>query len=155
ALWGEQWAQAVSYLQQAGTKAAARSAHREAVAYFEQALAALGHLPESQNTREQAVDLRLDLRNALYPLGDRARVYAYLQEAETLARALEDARRLGWVSIHMSNYAWLMGDPAVAVEVGQRALGIASTVEDLGLQVETTYRLGLAHWALGDYRRAM
>jgi class 3 adenylate cyclase/tetratricopeptide (TPR) repeat protein len=151
---GEQWAKAVAYLRQAGAKAATRSAHREAVAYFEQALAALGHLPESRDTSEPAIDLRFDLRNSLYPLGEPERVYTYLQEAETLAGALEDPRRLAWISVYMSNYAWLMGDPDRAVEAGQRALAIASTVEDIALRVETTYRLGLAYWALGDYRRA-
>src|SRR5207342_539109 len=38
ALRGGFWDKAVSYLRQAGTKAFARSANREAVAYFEQAL---------------------------------------------------------------------------------------------------------------------
>jgi predicted ATPase len=97
---GELWDQAMGYLRQAGAKAAGRSALREAVAYFEQALAALGHLPECRETLEIAIDLRFDLRNALYPLGERERVYAYLQEAEALAGALEDARRMGWVSPH-------------------------------------------------------
>ena len=115
----------MDYLQQAGAKAAGRSAHREAVAYFEQALTALGHLPESRATMEQAIDLRFDLRNALYPLGERERVYAYLQEAEALAGALEDRRRLGWTSVYLSNYFWLRGDRDHAVEAGQRALAIA------------------------------
>jgi len=35
----------------------ARSAYREAVGYFEQALSALPHLPETRATREQAIDL--------------------------------------------------------------------------------------------------
>jgi class 3 adenylate cyclase/tetratricopeptide (TPR) repeat protein len=154
ALRGERWTQAVTYLQQAGAKAVGRSAHREAVGYFEQALEALGHLPESRVTMEQAIDLRFELRNSLYPLGELERVYACLQEAEALAGALEDPRRLGWVSIYMSSYSWTMGDPNRAVEAGHRALGIASTVEDVALLVETTYRLGQAYWALGEYRRA-
>ncbi len=154
ALRGERWEQAVGYLQQAGVKAAGRSAHREAVAYFEQALVALGHLPESRDTLELAIDLRFDLRNSLYPLGEPERTYAYLQEAEVLAGALQDPRRLAWVATHMMTQSWTMGDPEPAVEAGQRALGIAGTVEDLALQVETTYRLGLAYWSLGDYRRA-
>src|SRR3954470_6784587 len=49
---GERWEQATHYLQQAGTKTAGRSAHHEAAAYFEQALAALGHLPRSPATDE-------------------------------------------------------------------------------------------------------
>ena len=41
ALRGEDWEKAVTYLQQAGAKALARSAHREAVRCFEEALTAL------------------------------------------------------------------------------------------------------------------
>ena len=68
ALRGELWDKALTYCRQAGEKAMARSAYREAVAYFEQALSALSHLPEQRDTREQAIDLRLALRSALSPL---------------------------------------------------------------------------------------
>jgi predicted ATPase len=79
---GEVWDKALAYGRQAGEKALARSAHREAVAYFEQALSALAHLPETRDTREQAIDLRLALRTALRPLGDLERIMTYLREAE-------------------------------------------------------------------------
>src|SRR5262249_26568463 len=69
ALRGEIWEKAVRYLRQAGARALARSANRESAACFEQALTALGHLPESRQTMEQAIDLRFDLRNSLLPLG--------------------------------------------------------------------------------------
>jgi hypothetical protein len=72
-----------------------QSAHREAVGCFEQALSALVHLPEQRDTREQGIDLRLALHSALYPLGDSARILAYLREAKSLAAALNDPRRLG------------------------------------------------------------
>ena len=62
---GELWEQAVTYLHQAGAKALARSANREAASSFEQALTALGHLPEARETLELAIDLRFDLRTAL------------------------------------------------------------------------------------------
>ncbi len=88
----------------------ARSAHREAVGYFEQALSALAHLPENRDTREQAIDLRLALRNALFPSGDLGRILAYLREAEALAVALDDPRRLGQVSLLQSNCFRYMGD---------------------------------------------
>src|SRR5262249_9929694 len=58
---GEVWDKTVAYCRQAGEKAMARSAYREAVGYFEQALSALTHLPEQRATREQAIDLRLAL----------------------------------------------------------------------------------------------
>src|SRR5207237_9417703 len=59
ALRGEVWAKALAYCRQAGERAMARSAHHEARGYFEQALSALPHLPETRDRREQAVDLRL------------------------------------------------------------------------------------------------
>ena len=68
ALRGEVWDKALAYCRQAGEKAMARSAHREAVGYFEQALSALPHLPEQRDTHEQAIDLRLALRTALVRL---------------------------------------------------------------------------------------
>src|SRR5262249_14238912 len=65
ALRGEVWDKALAYCLQAGEKSLARSAHREAAGYFEQALSALAHLPEQRDTREQAIDIRFALRNAL------------------------------------------------------------------------------------------
>src|SRR6185437_13586740 len=56
---------ALRYARQAGLKGVSRSANREAVTFFEQALSALEHLPESRSTLEQAIDLRLDMRQAL------------------------------------------------------------------------------------------
>ena len=52
ALRGEVWDKALAYCRQAGEKTMARSAHREAVGYFEQALSALPHLPETRDTSD-------------------------------------------------------------------------------------------------------
>jgi predicted ATPase len=68
ALHGELWEKAVAYLRQAGLRAVARAAFREAVVHLEQALGALRHLPETRATTELTIDLRIDLRNALLPL---------------------------------------------------------------------------------------
>ena len=55
---GEVWDKAVTYCQQAGTKAYAGSAYREAVGYWEQALEALAHLPPDRPMLEQAADVQ-------------------------------------------------------------------------------------------------
>src|SRR5262245_12796292 len=65
---GEVWAKAVEYLRRAGIGAVARSAHREAVASFEQALAALEHLSQGHEQIQVATDLHLSMREALNPL---------------------------------------------------------------------------------------
>ena len=152
---GEVWDKAVAYCRQAGTKALARSALREVVACSEQALAALTHLPESRATQEQAIDLRFDLRNALWALGEFRQMLDYLREAETLAKALDDQPRLGRVSAYMCRYFREMGDHDGAVECGQHALAVAETLGDFALQVMAHHFLGVAYHALGDHRRAM
>ena len=48
ALRGEVWDKALAYCRQAGEKALAHSAHREATECFEQALRALQQLPENR-----------------------------------------------------------------------------------------------------------
>src|SRR5712691_4133657 len=97
ALRGEVWDKAVTYCQQAGTRASDRAAFREAVASFEQALQVLAHLPEDGDTRVLAIELRLALGGPLTQLGEIRRHLALLGEAEALARALDDGARLGRV----------------------------------------------------------
>ena len=152
---GEVWEKALNYFRQAGAKAAVRSAFREAVPCFEQALIALGHLPESRDTIEQGVDLRFDLRISLYPLGELGRTMDFLREAETLARALDDQRRLGRVSAYMTQHFWWMAEPDRAIESGERALAIATALGDFGLQILANHFLGRAYELLGDHRRAI
>jgi tetratricopeptide (TPR) repeat protein len=152
---GEVWDKAVAYCRQAGTKAYARSALREVVASFEQTLEALKHLPESRAMQEQAIDLRFDLRTALWQSGEIRQTLDYLREAATLAKALDDQPRLGRVSAYMCRYLREMGDHDGAVESGLHALAVAGTLGDFALQVMARHYLGVAYHTLGDYRRAM
>ena len=85
----EAWDKAVGYLRQAGLKAAGRSAYRQAAAALEEALIALGHLPETRATLETSVDLRSYLRNVLTPLDAMDRIL------DNLAAAVPQAERLG------------------------------------------------------------
>jgi class 3 adenylate cyclase/tetratricopeptide (TPR) repeat protein len=150
----EVWEKAVIYLRQAGAKAFARSANREAVACFEQALAALQHLPETPANLELAIDLRLDLRNSLFILAELQKVREHLYDAERLARGLNDQRRLGWVSLCMSHSSLVSGYSTEACASGQTAYTIAETLEDVPLQIGAGVYLGAAHLACGNHRLA-
>jgi class 3 adenylate cyclase/tetratricopeptide (TPR) repeat protein len=155
ALRGEVWDKTVAYCRQAGEKAMARSAYREAVGSFEQALSALAHLPEQRDTIEQAIDLRLALRTVLRPLGDFGRLLAALREAEALAVALDDPRRQGRVALFLSQHCRQMGLHNQAIASAQRALALATASGDRILHALTNQYLGVAYQALGDYRRAI
>ena len=152
---GKTWGKAVAYLRQAGAKAAGRSAHLEAAAFYEQALAALEHLPESRERVEQAIDLRFDLRTPLHLLGEFERILAHLRQAQTLAETLDEHGRLGWVSSYLMQYYRNTGDQARAMQAGQRAIAIADKLGDFALQVTTNTHLGAVYGTLGDYPRAV
>jgi tetratricopeptide (TPR) repeat protein len=148
------WEKALVYCRQAGIKATARSAHREAVEGFAQALAALQHLPETPETLGQAIDLHFDVRNALLPLADHERIYEHLRLAETLARRLNDQRRLGRTFAYLADYFRVTAEPGRAVESGEHALALATALGDFHLQVMATFFLGASCSALGEYQRA-
>jgi class 3 adenylate cyclase/tetratricopeptide (TPR) repeat protein len=151
----EVWEKALVYSRQAGEKAMARSAYREAIGYFEQALSALPHLPEQRDTHEQAIDLRFALRNALHPLGEFGRILNHLHAAEALAEVLDDQRRLGWVSLYMAQYCFITGQYAHTVASSQRAHAISTSIGDVALQISANLYLGVPCYALGDYRRGI
>ena len=126
ALRGEVWDKALTYYRQAGEKAMARSAHREAVGYFEQALSALGHLPEQRDTHEQAIDLRLALRSALLPLGDNERIRRICTRPRLSRRP--SMTRVGW---DRSRSYWrdnsiIVGTYGQAIAAAQRVLALAT-----------------------------
>jgi class 3 adenylate cyclase/tetratricopeptide (TPR) repeat protein len=152
---GQNWEKVFIYGRQAGLKAATRSAHREAIAYFEQALIALPHLTETHEMTEQAIDLRFDLRNALWPLSEHERAFEHLCIAETLARALNDQRRLGRAFAYLTEYFRITGKLDRAVSSGEGSLALALSLKDGDLQVMAASFLGAACLALSDYRRAV
>jgi class 3 adenylate cyclase/tetratricopeptide (TPR) repeat protein len=152
---GEVWDKAVTYLRQAGTKADARSAIREAASYFEQALTTLAHLPDDRETREQAVNLHLSVRSPLAALGERERVLEHLRAAEALANALGDERRLARVNANIARELSAQGEHEQAVSACERAIGMARTLDDYGLEVVTTNFLGSAYYCLGNYSKAV
>jgi len=152
---GEVWDKAVAYGRQAGARALARSAYREALTAFEQALVALQHLPENQDTLAQAIDLRFDLFLALLALGEHRRIFDSLRDAERLAEVLGDQRRLGQATVHMINYFYIRGDYDRALASSQRARAIAAALGELALQVQMHFALGQVYHSLGDYRQAI
>jgi class 3 adenylate cyclase/tetratricopeptide (TPR) repeat protein len=156
ALRGELREKAVHYLRQAGLKAAARSAHRDAVGFFERALAVLNRLPESQRIVEEGIDIRFDLRNSFMPLGANRSAMDLLREAESLSEAIADRRRLSRALCFMTEHWFTFGEPDRAVQVGERALDLAGACDgELAIKVTANRNLARAHYALGDYGQAL
>lgn len=155
ALRGELWDKALLYSRRAGHQAAAHSAYREAVMYMEQALEILSHLPESRIRCEQAIDLRLDLRFALWRLGEWEQVLNYLHEAEGLAESLGDQYRLAQISYNIADSYRIRGGYERARLAAHHAYSLDEALGDRSLQIETHAIMGQIHYHLGDYGRAI
>jgi len=152
---GEIWDKAVSYSREAGSKAMGRFACREALTFFDRALSSLERIPTSRQIVQQTIDLRLDLRNALFPLEEFERLLENLRTAESLAEGLGDQRRLGRISGYLAHYYSLMGDREKAAESGRRGLSLAQALDDFALQVQLNYYLGRAYFYEGEYEQAI
>ena len=155
AMRGEVWDKAVSYSYQAGAKAAAKSAHREAVERFTGALAAIERLPQSGAVMKQAFDLRFSLRTSLSPLGEFQRSLELLREAEAIATTLNDQARLARVFTFKALYFWSIGQQERAIEATEQALVAAQPVGEGPAQVLAKLFAGRARHAQGDYAQAI
>jgi class 3 adenylate cyclase/tetratricopeptide (TPR) repeat protein len=152
---GEVWGKVVTYARQAGAKTSARSVHGESVTHFEQALAALDHLPKGREATAQAIDLRLDLYAPLFALREFHRIGDLLHQAEDLAQNLQDRQRLGRLSAYMARYLWATVNHERAVEVGQRACVIATELKDVALQAVANFTVAFAYHDLSVYGPAI
>ena len=155
ALRGEVWDKAVSYCYQAGAKAAAKSAHAEAVARFTEALSAIERLPQSGKVMTQAIDLRFSLRTSLSPLGEFHRSFELLGEAEAIATTLNDQARLARVFTFKALYYWSTGQQERTLEAAEQALATAQSVGEAPAQVLANLFAGRARHARGDYAEAV
>jgi transcriptional regulator with AAA-type ATPase domain/tetratricopeptide (TPR) repeat protein len=152
---GRVWPRAAEYLRRAGRRDFARSANRQAVDRFSRALTALSHLPPSRGRQEEAIDVRLDLRSALWPLGELDSMGKVLSEAHDLAEQLGDARRIGHVAVTRCHYFFLVSRHHEAAAAGEAALVVARKIGHRVLERDAMLYGGLVQGALGNYRRAV
>jgi class 3 adenylate cyclase/tetratricopeptide (TPR) repeat protein len=149
------WDRAAEYLDQAGARARARWANREAVACYEQALEALRHLPGEHAQLEAAIDIRIALGNALVPVGEFATIRRHMQEANAGAQALEDQPRLARTLALLGECSRQLAEHAEAQEIGERARALALSLEDRPSESLANFHLAINYRDQGEYRRAV
>jgi class 3 adenylate cyclase/tetratricopeptide (TPR) repeat protein len=148
------WDKAVTYLRDAATKAQLRCAHAAAVGSLEDALRAVANLPHDEHRMRNAVRLRLQLANSLFPLAAFRRLDECLNEACELAGELQDRALHALASARIAHYLWATGEQRRAIEEGERALSLATGLEDHSAEILASLYLGQALQATGEYRRS-
>src|SRR5262249_10747455 len=117
----------------------------------ESALDVLRNTPDDRSFLEQGCDIRLELRPILTQLGEISAGTALLREADTLAELLHDERRRTGAAVYMINQHSLQGQSDEALRSGYRAAEAADRLGDVGLRIQATSYLGVAHHFAGDY----
>src|SRR5262249_11700548 len=152
ALRGGLHGKAVTYLRQAGDRAAARSASQEAVALFEQAVPLLEELPETPDTLAERADVHLGLGTTL--TGIKGIGAPEVEAAHR--RAYESAERLG-DPIRLYQALWGLwfvhlgrGQYPAARELGNQLLEIAQRENDTGRLLEAHHALWATLVNMGD-----
>jgi predicted ATPase len=153
---GEVWAKAVEYLHQAGAKAAARSAYREAIAYFEQALSALGHLSESRETLEKAIAIRIDLGPVLMAIKGfhDPEVESSYNSARELCERFGETPQLFPVLWGLWVVNNSQGRFQTSRELGEHLLVVAEREQDTSLLLQAHHAQWTTLFSLGEFAPA-
>src|SRR5262249_12371430 len=101
------------------------------------------------------VDVRLRLRDALWPQLEFAALFNNLSRADAIAANLGGRRRQGLVACYLCHYFWAVGDLEQARSAGDRARAIAREIDNSALLTETNFHHGLVGLAGGDFRHAV
>ena len=134
ALAGEVWPSATAYSRQAGTASAMRSNYNDAAAWHRTALEACRHLGAGKDALVMGIEIRFELYGALLALADHKPIFEVLNEAERLAEALGDFRRLSRIHGYLAMSKWWVADYGGAIELATRAIDFARNLHRPGLE---------------------
>ena len=155
ALQAELWEKAVDYLRRAGAAAIARGAFVDFLQRYEQSVEAAARLPRSPDNLRRAIDARADLSLALTPLGRIGQAIELAQEAEAIAREVDDTRRIGQLAVQMAGLFWFHGRYRDGLEQARRAFAISENLGDAELRMRAMNALALNYGLMGRYRLAI
>jgi tetratricopeptide (TPR) repeat protein len=154
ALHGEVWDKAVTYGEQAGDRAVARSALADAIAAYEQTLQALHRLGAGRDRDTREIMLRLKLRDTLFVLGRHDDLERHVRTAVELASAGEANPQLGWALLQLGGVHWTRGESLQAIVAFDRAEPLLRQSGDLTSLALLEYRRGVIFVMLGRMRDA-
>ena len=125
----ELWAAAARYYREAGQRALRRAAFRDAAALLRSALASAAKVT-AVDVRQLKLDIILELRRALAPLGRFPEVQAILDDASELAVGLETDAQLARIFMFQANVHNVCTNVQAAIQAAERALRLARRCQE-------------------------
>ncbi|QWG14840.1 AAA family ATPase [Bradyrhizobium sediminis] len=148
------WAKASHYGRLAARKALARSAFRDAAGYFQTAIDAVDRLPDSVEREQRAIDLRIEARLALAPLGSIEQWFGLCRDAEARSEKIGDEQRRLASIVAKAVALNFYGAPFDAITASEQAVALANTLAATAWLGYAEYVLGQAYFIAGRYRDA-
>ena len=149
----EKWDKAYRYNREAGLKAQALSAYIEARGFLEASLTALTKLPRTRKHIEQEIDLRFNMRSALFPLGRHDDWADHVRVAQSLAEEIDDKSHLANAYNYLAGHLWIRGRHEEAIKLGMESCRLSQSIGDLSLRVTTRLHLGIPYLYTGEIEK--
>lgn len=149
------WEDAYRYCRAAGQNAVYRSAYREAVRHFENAMMALARADPESRRLEEAIDVALELRSAHIPLFQVLEAGRILADVYQRTLQLGNERRLAQVTGFMAGHAYMTQSPRASATLSETALRLAKQIGDDSLQIVPNVHLGQALHGLGEFQHSV
>lgn len=150
----QDWVKANDYGQLAARKALARSAFRDAAGYFQSAIDAVDRLPGSVEREQRAIDVRIEARLALAPLGSIEQWFGLCRDAEARSEKIGDEQRRLASIVAKAVALNFYGAPFEAIPASEQAVALANTSANTAWLSYAEYVLGQAYFIAGRYRDA-
>jgi class 3 adenylate cyclase/tetratricopeptide (TPR) repeat protein len=145
----------VQYLDLANQKAIRVNGMEEAKAYFDEAMALLDTLPETEENRQRRISLLVNQANVFFLLLKIPEYYDLLTRYEPMARGLGNPELLGALYARMGHCEWSFGHFDQAIKTLTKAAELceaAGNAEDAG---HAYSHLELSHLYRGDLDRVL
>ena len=155
AIAGELWGKAVDYLREESSAAFVQGSLARALAHAEQALELSARLSSTREDVKRTIDARLDMHAPLFTMGEVPRLFPLMQEAEQLARRIQDAVRQGRSSFRLASYHWLQGDYTASLSHAQKAYEIGCEIDDPESRIGGRQLAACSRLSVGDIRGAI
>lgn len=141
AFFAEDWPLACAYGRRAGRRAEMRCKHFDAGRFYEQALKALDHLPDTRRNTQRRIDLWVGIPLVLLPQG-RQLAGDPLEEARDMALDIGDRIRYARATSLKASFQWVYGVLDGAIALSRSALDHLGNQGTMELRIQGLMRLG-------------
>jgi len=152
---GEDLENACKYLTLSGNKAFRLHSPREAYGFYKDTLATLRRLPETEERKNRELDAILLTAQTLTFVGYPEESLGMLHEGETLAKELQDTRRLARIHNWVGTYHTFHGNHPLGMRYSEDAFQEGRKAGDVDLAVRAATGLLSAYVAAGQFGRSV